>query len=98
MAWWTGSVPGRTELPGPSRAGEYRLILNQADIARPRSLPRLFRHEFDALALAQQLEYCPANGAAMKKMLNAAFIPNEPETLVDQEPCDSARRHSRILR
>jgi hypothetical protein len=34
----------------------------------------------------------------MKEVLDSSLITNEPETLVDQESCDCAGRHARVLR
>ena len=55
----------------------------------------IFRRELDALALAQQLEHRTADRAAVKKVFDAAFVADEPEPLVDQEPCNCPGWHSR---
>ena len=34
----------------------------------------------------------------MKEVFDSPFIADEPEPLVDQEPCDCAGRHARVLR
>jgi hypothetical protein len=74
------------------------LTLDQPDVARAWTLLRLLRSEFNALAFAEQLENGAADGAAMKEVLNSSLIADEPETFVDQEPCDCAGRHARVLR
>ena len=53
---------------------------------------------FGALALAQQFENSAANRAAVKEMLDSTLISDEPETLVDEETCDSPGRHNPVLR
>ena len=65
---------------------------------RARPLLRFLRSELDALTLAEQLKNGAADGAAMKEVLDSAFIADKPEPLVDEEPCDRAGRHTRVLR
>jgi hypothetical protein len=74
------------------------LTLYEADVSGARPLLRFFRSELDALTFAQQLKNRAADGAAMKEVLDSTFIANEPEAFVDQEPCDRAGRHTRVLR
>ena len=48
----------------------------------------------DALAFPEQLEYRLADRTAVKEVLDAAFIPDEPEALIDEEPCNCPRWHA----
>ena len=57
--------------------------------------PRFFGREFDALTFAQQLEHRAAHRAAMEEVLDAAFVADEPESLVDEESCDCPGWHTR---
>src|SRR5688572_14565630 len=75
-----------------------RLTFYETDVSGARTLLRILRSELDALTLAEQLENGAANRTPMKEVLDSTFIANEPETLVDQEPCDRAVRHTRVLR
>src|SRR5438552_3554373 len=68
---------------------EASSAFDQAHVAGARALAGLFGSEFDALTFAQQLEYGAADRAAMEKVLDAAFVANEPETFVDEEPRNS---------
>jgi hypothetical protein len=74
------------------------LTLYETNVTGARSLLRLLRSELDALTLAKQLKNGAPNRAAMKEVLDSAFIADKPETLVDQKPCDRAGRHTRVLR
>src|SRR2546427_2304186 len=73
----------------------WRLPLDQTDVARARTLLRLFDRKLDTLAFPQQLENSSAHRASMKKVLDSAFVADEPEPLVDEEPCDCPGRHTR---
>src|SRR5262249_46945551 len=73
-------------------------VLDEADVARARALDGFLGRELDALTFAQQFEHRAAHGAAMEEVLHAALVANEPEPLVDQEPCNCAGRHTRVLR
>ncbi|HVC21415.1 MAG TPA: hypothetical protein VNE16_15180, partial [Vicinamibacterales bacterium] len=74
------------------------LAFDEANLAGARPLGGFFNREFDPLPLAQQLEHRTANGAAMEEVLDAPFIADEAEAFVDEEPCNRARRHTRVLR
>src|SRR5262245_61211741 len=69
------------------------LAVDQADFCRPRAFGRFLGRELDALALAEQLEDRAADGRAVEKMLDAAFVANEPEAFVNQESCNRAAGH-----
>src|SRR6266567_2625984 len=79
----------------PVRPG---LTFDQANVAGARSLLRILRSELHTLAFAKQLEHRAANGAAMKKMFDSAFIADKSESLVDEEPRDRPGWHTRVLR
>ena len=75
-----------------------QLTFNQPNVARPGPLRRLFSTEFDSLPLAKQLEHRTSHRATVKEVFDAGLIPNEPEAFIDQQSCDRARRHFRVLR
>src|SRR5688500_14178515 len=76
---------------GPMSRGRKRklnqllaeLPFNQPHVSGPRSLLRFLDGELDALAFPKQLEHRAPHGAAMKEMLQAGFITDEAEALVD---------------
>jgi hypothetical protein len=84
--------------PAPRGAGVMRLALDQTDITRARSLGRFLGLELDALSLAKQFEHRSADGASVEEMLYPSLVANEPESFVDEEPCNRPGRHTRILR
>jgi len=71
---------------------------DQAHFTRARTFAGFFRRELYALSFAQELEHCSANRAAVKEVLNPAFVPDEAEALVDQEASDRPGWHTRVLR
>ena len=77
----------RPHEPGPEKEAKSirlaRLPFNQPHVSSPRTLLRFLDGELDALALPKQLEHRAPNGAAMKEMLQAGFITDEAEALVD---------------
>jgi len=73
------------------------LALDQANVASPRSFGRFLGRELHALPLAKQLEHGVPHRAAVKKVFDPGFIPDESEALVDQQTCDRTRRHT-VLR
>src|SRR5437762_3516453 len=73
----------------------WRLPLDQTNVARARTLLRLFDRELDALTFPQQLENSPAHSASMEKVLDSPFVADEPKSLVNEEPCDCPGRHTR---
>src|SRR5580704_5899544 len=75
-----------------------RLGFDEPNVSGARALLRFLRSELDALALAQQLENGAADGTAMEEVFDTSLIADESKTLVDQEPCDCAGRHARVLR
>ena len=93
----TGRAAGPRSLPGPGKNTKW-LAFDQANIARSRAFLRVFGREFDALAFAQQLEYRSTDRAAVEKVLDPALVPNEPEALVDEQPCNCPGWHKRRLR
>ena len=83
--WLPVTRPRRVEpyrRPG-SQAGAGGLAVEQTDFSRARTLGRFFNLELDALSFAQQFEHGSSNGGAMEEVLDAAFVANEPETLID---------------
>src|SRR6185295_16623613 len=72
-----------------------RSAFDQADIARPRAFSGVLRRELDALSFAQQLEHRASHRAAVEEVLDAALVADEPESFVDEEPCDCAGWHTR---
>src|SRR2546428_3343855 len=73
---------------------EMGSAFDQTDIARARALLGFFGSELHTLAFAQQLEHRAAHRAAMKEMLNSAFVADEPKSLVNEEPCDCPGWHN----
>src|SRR5262249_15992889 len=67
----------------------------QPDVAGSRAFLRFFRRELHALAFAQQLEHCAADRAAVEEVLDAAFVADESEALVNQQPCNCPGWHTR---
>jgi len=86
------------EKPAPRGAGVRRLALDQADITRAWSLGRFLGLELDALSLAKQFEHRSADRASVEEMLYPSLVANEPESFVDEEPCNRTGRHTRVLR
>ena len=84
--------------PAPNGAGGRGLTFYEANVSCARTLLRILRSELDALTFAEQLENGAADRTPMEEVLDSAFIADKPETLVDQEPCDRAGRHTRVLR
>jgi hypothetical protein len=77
------------------RTGRDRMLtVDESNFSRARAFRRLFSRELDALTFAEQLEHCAADGRTMKKMLDAGFVSNEPEALVNQQSCNRATRHA----
>src|SRR5688500_4033923 len=66
-----------------SRSQIAELPLDEAHIPGARPFLGFLDREVDALAFPQQLEHRAPDGAAMKEMLEAGFIADEPEALVD---------------
>jgi len=81
-----------------ARRSDPALAFDQANLTGAGPLGRFFLSEFDPLPFTQQLEDRAPDGTAMKKMLNSPFIANKAEAFVDEEPCNRARRHTRVLR
>jgi hypothetical protein len=71
-----------------------RVAFDQPDFAGAGTLPGFLRREFHPLAFTQEFEYRAADGTAMKEVLDAAFVPDESEPLVDQKPRDRPSWHS----
>ena len=59
------------------------LAFDQANFAGAGTLAGFLLRELDPLAFPKQLEHRAANRAAVKEMLQAGFITNESEALVD---------------
>jgi hypothetical protein len=71
-----------------------RSAFDQAYVASARALLGVFNLELDSLPFAQQLEHGTADRAAMKEVLNAAFISNKPEPFVYQQSCNRPGWHT----
>ena len=67
--------------------------VDHSNVACARTFLRILWSEFNALALTEQLEHRLSHRTSMKKMLDAAFVADEPETLIDQEPCNCPGWH-----
>jgi len=67
-------------------------------VARAWALLGIFRGELHALAFPQQFEDGTAHRAAVEEVLDSTFVADESETLVDQQPSDSAVWHTQALR
>jgi hypothetical protein len=61
-----------------------KLALEQPDLPCARTLGRFLDGKLDALTFAQQLEHGTADRAAVEKVLDAALVSDESETLVDE--------------
>src|SRR2546423_2492766 len=92
--FWKCRRAGPREGIGPDgkRVGS---VFDEADVAGARSLLGILRREFDALTFAKQLEHRTAHRAAVKEVLNSAFVADEAEALIDQKSCNCAGRHTR---
>jgi hypothetical protein len=86
------------EKPAPRGAGVTRLALDQTDITRAWSLGRFLGLELDTLSLAKQFEHRSADRASVEEVLYPSLVANEPESFVDEEPCNRTGRHTRVLR
>jgi hypothetical protein len=75
-----------------------KLTLYETNISGARSLLRFLRSELDALTFAEQLKDGAADGAAMEEVFDSSLIADKSKSLVDQEPCDRAGRHTPVLR
>jgi hypothetical protein len=67
---------------------------DQADVTGARALRGFLGCEFDALAFSQQLEHRTTDRTAVKEVLDAAFVPDESETFVDQEASNCPGWHT----
>jgi hypothetical protein len=61
----------------------YPLTFNQTNITSTWTLLRLLDGELDALSFPEQFENGPPHRTAVEEMLEAGFVPNEPEPLID---------------
>jgi hypothetical protein len=86
------------QFPGPAggRACTAGLPFDQSNVSGARTLGRLFCGELHPLPFAEQLEDGAPDGAAVEEMFDATLITNEPESLVNEETCNSPGRHSRV--
>ena len=84
--------------PGPAggRACIAGLPFDQSNVSGTWALRRLFSCELNPLPFAQQFEDASPDGAAVEEMFDAALVTNKPESLVDEETCNSPGRHSRV--
>jgi hypothetical protein len=64
-------------------ADEQRLPFDQSDVSRARPLLGFLDRELDTLALPKQLEHRSTYRTAVKEVLEAGFITDEAEALVD---------------
>jgi hypothetical protein len=72
--------------------------LDEAHVAGARTFGGIFGRKFYALTLAKQLEHGAAHRAAMEKVLDPAFVADEPESLIDEESRDRTGWHTEALR
>src|SRR4051812_45523853 len=75
---------------GPRTRTGVRSAFDQPDFTGAGSLTGLFGREFHPLAFAQELEDRSPHGTAVKEMLDPAFVADEAEPFVDQQPSDRA--------
>jgi hypothetical protein len=61
----------------------YFLSFNESHVTSARTLLRFLDGEFDTLAFPKQLEHRATNRATVKEVLEAGFIADESEALVD---------------
>src|SRR5438552_16355157 len=73
---------------------EMTLSFDQAYVAGARAFLGIFGGELDPLAFAQQLKHGAADRAAVEEVFDPALVADEPEPLVDQEPCDCPGWHN----
>ena len=85
--------PARRLPPAPDKR-TYLLTFDQPDFTGPGALAGLFGREFHPLSFPQELEDRSAHGAAMKEVLDTAFVADEPEPLVDKKSSDRPGWHS----
>ena len=75
------TVQGRTV-----EAKDYKLAglpFNKTHVSGARTFLGFLDYELDALAFPQQFEHRAPDGTAMKEVLEAGFITDEPEAFVD---------------
>ena len=87
--------PGRLGAPARIRDAS---VLDQANVASTRALCGFLDLELHSLPFAKKFEHRTSDGAAMEEVLDTGFVPDEPETFIDQKASDGTRRHTRILR
>jgi hypothetical protein len=61
----------------------YFLSFNEAHVSSARTLLRFLDGKLDTLAFPKQLEHRATNRATVEEMLQAGFIADESEALVD---------------
>ena len=74
------------------------LAVDESNVSGSGSLSGFFSLEFHPLSFTKQLENRFPNGTSMEEVLDAAFVADKPEALVDQQASDSPGRHCRVLR
>ena len=80
-------------LGGAGRPDVCGLAIEQPDFCCAWTLRRLFNLELDALAFPKKFKHRAAYRGTVKEMLDAAFVPDEPEAFVDQQSCNRAAGH-----
>src|SRR4051794_9412049 len=74
-------------------ANEWALAFDQPDFTGPRALARFLGRELYPLALPEELEHGATYGAAVKEVLDTAFVADKSEPLVDQKPSNRPGWH-----
>src|SRR6185436_9421492 len=83
--------------PAPRGPGQNSAF-DQANVTRTRALRGILGRKLHPLTLPQQFEDGTPNRTSVEKVFDAAFIADEPESLVDEQACNCPRRHNRVLR
>ena len=92
-------VPERRGIESPARRvrGEASAF-DQSDFSGARAFAGFLGRELHALTFPQQLEHGATDRTAVEEVLDAAFIPDETESLIDEQTSDRSRWHTQVLR
>ena len=71
-------------------------LLEQANFTGARPLGGVLDGELNALALTEQFEHGPADRGPVEEVLDAAFVANKPETLINQQSRNRAVGHDGV--
>src|SRR3954464_4557687 len=89
----TGEGSPRRTVHPPRSERQWALAFDQPDFTGPRALARFLGRELYPLALPEELEHGATHGAAVKEVLDTAFIADKSEPLVDQKPSNRPGWH-----